>query len=206
MDNAAAKVAGISAPFGKPDYVALLSDPRLELNARGTKLELMERLFESRAFIITQLGLSAEHINGADPFGGVQGIEDDDPITCQVCEGGPSEENPIIKCDGQHEFEVGYHLCCLPSIMIGGVLTPPAMPAAEDDWLCPSCINAGLCIIQAVKGKRKHKSRVQYLVSYVGCADDQDRWEDFQHLKEIAHVRDLIRQFNLQRVHGDGNS
>ena len=36
---------------------------------------------------------------------------EDDPLTCSVCgSGDASEANPIVKCDGEHETEVGTHL------------------------------------------------------------------------------------------------
>ena len=36
---------------------------------------------------------------------------DDDPLACAICcSADASDENPIIKCDGPHSQELGYHL------------------------------------------------------------------------------------------------
>ena len=70
------------------------------------------------------------------------------------------------------------------------------MPAANEDWLCPECVAAGLCIITAVTGKRKHKRKVQYKVSCAG--KEKQEWDDYANLKTIPHVLTLMREFTAQ--------
>ena len=74
------------------------------------------------------------------------------------------------------------------------MLVSPPLPPEEQDWLCPQCVAAGLCIIEAVKGKRTWRGKIQYLVSYVG--NEPDRYEEYQNLRTIPHVVKLMRQYN----------
>ena len=58
------------------------------------------------------------------------GDEEEDPLSCTVCQSGDaSAENPIVKCDGAHETEVGVHLNCMDPMLDGGV--------PKGEWFCP---------------------------------------------------------------------
>ena len=83
-----------------------------------------------------------------------------------ICASGEaSAENPIVKCDGEHSEEVGYHLACL---------NPPLEAAPLDEWFCPSCQDKGLYVVQAIKDKKMMAMRgtgkrcVHYLVEWAG--------------------------------------
>ena len=83
MDAAAAQISAIAHPFGKDQYQALLEHPRVELNSCGTKKELLHRIYQERLFIAAQLSLDRSILDlDTDPYGGVQGDSNDDPITC----------------------------------------------------------------------------------------------------------------------------
>ena len=59
------------------------------------------------------------------------GDEEDDPLACAVCHSeAATSSNPIIKCDGEHHVEVGYHLGCLEPVL-------DEVPV--DEWFCPPC-------------------------------------------------------------------
>ena len=55
-----------------------------------------------------------------------------------------------------------------------------------------------MCIICAVTGKRKHKGKVQYKVSYAG--KEKDEWDDYANLKTIPHALKLMREFTAQQI------
>ena len=109
---------------------------------------------------------------------------------------GPSEGNAIIKCDGDHEFEVGYHISCLPKVPgRGGELLSPIVDLSME-WLCNDCVEAGLFIVSSVKDKRIVRSKVQYLVSYVGYDDSYDKWQSYSHLSQTPAIKEMISKFN----------
>ena len=87
---------------------------------------MMERTFENKDHIINMLKLDRAAILDA-PTDADELVEDeeDDPLTCAVCASGDaSEANPIIKCDGEHDTEVGVHLRCMDPPMDD----PPEVP------------------------------------------------------------------------------
>jgi hypothetical protein len=126
--------------------------------------------------------------------------EEDDPLVCAVCASGDaSADNPIIKCDGEHSEEVGYHLACL---------NPPLEAVPLDEWFCSGCQDKGLYAVQAVKEKktmarinpntrqRTGKKCMHYLVEWAGAQWlGHDTWEPVDQLQG-SHVKDLINAFN----------
>ena len=102
MSRAADSIAGIASPFKAPEYSLLLADERVNLSPRGNAKEMMERIFENRDHIINILALDREDIlNAPTDSGDLVEDEEDDPLTCSVCESGDaSEANPIVKCEG----------------------------------------------------------------------------------------------------------
>ena len=155
-------------------------------------------MFEEKCYIIAQLSLDSIYINDAaldDPYGGVEADGDDDPVDCSICKGPPSVGNPVVKCDGEHVFEIGYHMQCLPKVPgLDGQLGYPALPDDGDDWLCPDCIAKGLYIIKEITGKRMRSGKTQYGVLYAG--DHAVEWCDFAYLRGIPHAKLLITKYN----------
>ena len=141
-------------------------------------MELVERLFEYRDFIISmfQLDMSdvlpAPHVNFDD-------------IPCEVCGiREQSTDNPIILCDGSHGgTKVGYHINCL---------TPPLGYVPDTDWLCPACIANNFELITSVVGKRKKGNRVEYMVHWQG--HDEPTWQLWQDIP--AGSRSLVAEYN----------
>ena len=115
------------------EYLALLEDPRVGLYPLGStkrsRKELLQRIYDNINFICMQLELDQVDVRdtASDPYGGVAGQEDEDPIVCQVCQLGPSLHDVIVKCEEEHEFEVGYHARCLPKVLdpASGALVSP---------------------------------------------------------------------------------
>jgi hypothetical protein len=107
-----------------------------------------------------------------------------------------SEEQPILKCDGVHETEVGYHLDCLPS---GHRLDE--MPADDEEWLCPKCRDGNLWIVAEIRGKKKaHRNNrcVHYLCHWRGYGTDEDTFEPLVNIPQQA--RDMVREFNRKEL------
>ena len=149
LDVASSKVSGIAAPFSKSDAALLLSDPRVELSSRGDFKVLQERIFENREHIIRMLDLDASRIECVPTAAEAAAAEDDDPLLCTVCNGDATELKPILKCDGPHDVEVGYHLDCLPALYVR-----QSLPPDHEAWLCPKCMDANIYILEAVKEKK----------------------------------------------------
>ena len=167
------------------------------LNPRGTKNELLQRIYQEREFIVTQLSLDADELLNLDndPYGGVQGDGNDDPIVCEVCKEGPLPSSAIVKCDGEHEFETGYHISCLPKVQNDA--EEWVLPTVSDthEWLCPVCVINGVLIIEAVKDKRIKRGKTEYLVSYTSSAD---AWQSWSHLSNCGPIiKRLVRDYNL---------
>ena len=94
----------------------MLTDPRIDLSSRGKKRELQERLFVRRAHVCNMLQLSLSEVERVPDAAEQARDEDDDPLACAVClSTDASDANPILKCDGVHDVEVGYHMQCLPA-------------------------------------------------------------------------------------------
>ena len=76
------------------------------------------------------LGLDRSVIEQVPTAAAAAADAEDDPLLCVVCQGDASEEDPILKCDGVHATEVGYHIGCLPEgHRLGSV------PRDDEDWL-----------------------------------------------------------------------
>ena len=94
----------------------MLNDPRIDLSSRGNKRELQERLFEKRLHICNMLNLSLSEVERVPDAAEQARDEDDDPLASAVCAStNASDTNPILKCGGVHDVEVGYHMQCLPA-------------------------------------------------------------------------------------------
>ena len=63
-----------------------------------------------------------------------------------------SEANPIVKCDGEHETEVGTHLECMDPPLDGGV--------PEDAWFCVECQQNSVYQVKAVVAKDPRMKRL----------------------------------------------
>ena len=104
---------GISAtPGTKKDYVALFSDPRLDMNTKSGKfLELPERVVQHREFIIQMLGLDRAQAFSVLPS--ADAGDEIEEIVCEVCKKQDADvDDPIILCDGEHDPPVGLHIRC----------------------------------------------------------------------------------------------
>ena len=91
------------------------------------------------------------------------------------CNGGPNEFGgmPIIKCDGQHEYQTctGRLPCWLLAISCRvGANSEASAPEIDlsVEWLCPVCVAAGLFFVESTKGKR---SRVLGLTGWSAATD-----------------------------------
>ena len=101
---------------------------------------------------------------------------------------GGSDDNPIIKCDGVHDTEVGYHLLCLPERL-------DEVP--KDAWFCPACRDNGLWEVQEVLGKRKRNGRVQYLLRWQAHPTEEfDTWEPLANVPTAS--REMINEFRAK--------
>ena len=92
------------------------------------------------------MGLDVDKIQ-AIPAGGEELVsdEEDDPVVCSECSSGDaSASNPIIKCDGDHSVEVGYHLQCTEL---------DSLP--DGDWFCPTCRAASVWSAEILLDKRR---------------------------------------------------
>ena len=102
---------------------------RTEGARRRRDEDLVQRIFENRNHIINMLKLDRNTILSIPTDAGeLVGDEEDDPLACAICGlEDASADNPIIKCDGEHETEVGVHLRCME---------PPLDAPPEDEWFC----------------------------------------------------------------------
>ena len=128
----ASEVSGIvKKARHKANYVLLLKDKRVDMNDRGTKMELVERLYGQRDFLLEMFQLDRLQVYPSATRTVAQAEVDDD-IECEVCRGKSyTSDNPIILCDVSHSSDRGYHIGCL---------TPPLGYVPEGDWLCPQCV------------------------------------------------------------------
>ena len=137
MTQASAKVVGLASPYSLEDYQLVLTDPRIDLSSRGKKRELQERLFVRRAHVCNMLQLSLSEVERVPDAAEQARDEDDDPLACAVClSTDASDANPILKCDGVHDVEVGYHMQCLPA-------EARLDEVPDNDWFCPMCREKG---------------------------------------------------------------
>ena len=200
MSAAAASIPGIATPFKAPEYRLLLSDPRIDLSSRGSAKEMMERIFERNDHIINMLGIDRAAILKS-PTDAAELVEDeeDDPLTCSVCDSGDaSDANPIVKCDGAHETEVGVHLSCM---------VPPLDELPEGEWFCAKCQAASVYQVNAIVEKRDKMKRlrngartgracVHYRVQWAGRQwEGQDTWEPLESL-QAPRVKAMVSEFN----------
>ena len=201
VQRAAESIAGIASPFGAHEYRMLLSDSRIDLSAFGSTKEMAERIFENRHHIINMLRLNSDSILSVPTDGAmlVDG-EEDDPLTCSVCgSGDASEANPIVKCDGEHETEVGTHLECMDPPLDGGV--------PEDAWFCVKCQQNSVYQVKAVvakdprmkrlvNGQRTGKACVHYKIEWAGEQwAGHDTWEALESLQQ-PRVKEMVSAFN----------
>ena len=121
---------------------------------------------------------------------------DDDPLACSICHSADaSDENPVIKCDGTHQLEVGFHLDCLPE---GAQLDE----IPEDDWFCPQCRTDGVWQADSMRDKKTMvgadgRARVHYLVHWTGYASEDDTWEPLSNLPQQG-ARQLVNTYNAK--------
>ena len=66
--------------------------------------------------------------------------------------GDASAANPIVKCDGEHETEVGVHLRCME---------PPLDAPPEDEWFCAECQEKSLYQVESIVDKREKMKRLR---------------------------------------------
>ena len=180
-----ASVPGISATPGiRDDYVALLSDDRVNLNCRSRKRdELMERIVEHREFIISALQLDRNAVYAVLQAADAGNVDSFEQAPCRVCKKTEFDtDNPFIFCDGNHETPVGYHIGCV------GLNHMPS-----DDWLCPPCVEQDHYVIKSIHGRRKRNGRVEYLVRWMGHGS----WETWQAFQDIPPGnRPLVSRYN----------
>ena len=113
---------------------------------------------------------------------------DDDPLACAICcSADASDENPIIKCDGPHSQELGYHLKCM-----GSDWALDEVP--EEAWYCPACRESGLFEVESVLDKRTHAGKVQYRLHWRGYAIEDASWEPLANIPKQS--MQMIREFN----------
>ena len=160
---------------------------------------LLERIFANRAHILRILNIPQNLVERVPTAGEVANDPDDDPLMCAVCNGDGSEDRPILKCDGLHDVEVGYHLGCLPE---GHKLDD--IPAENVDWLCPQCTSRDFYVVREVLAKETRQLRgapkgrrvVHYKLSWKGYGADHDSWEPLEHIPVSG--REKINAFNLR--------
>jgi hypothetical protein len=203
MSRAAELIDGIASPFKAAEYRLLLSDERIDLSPRGTAKEMMERIFENKDHIINILALDRTTIlNAPTDAGELVEDEEDDPLMCFVCASGDATAaNPIIKCDGEHETEVGVHLGCMD---------PPLDSPPEDEWFCKECQQKSLYQVEAIvdkrdkmkrlrNGQRTGKPCVHYKVKWAGAQwDGHDTWEPCENL-QAPRVKAMVTEYNAAK-------
>ena len=117
MSLVAPKVVGMASPFGIEDYKLLLNDTRITLSDRGTKQVLQLRTFDNRAHIASMLQLDLASVERVPSAAERATGDDDDPLECAICgSADASDENPMLKCDGDHELEVCAHASSPPPL------------------------------------------------------------------------------------------
>ena len=202
LHAASSKVAGVAAPFTGVEAVLLLSDSRIDLSPLGTLKVLLERIYENREHIIRMLGLDASQIERIPTAAEAAADADDDPLLCAVCNGDATPQAPILKCDGDHNTEVGYHLRCLPE-----EYRRDEMPPDDQAWLCPECMDSDLYILEAVLDKKVQPLRqaggrcgkrvVHYQCRWMGYGPEGDTWEPLCNIpKKECDPRGLVSEFN----------
>ena len=179
----APKVAGILKQAKlKANYVHLLKDSRVDMNPRGTMMELVERLYGQRTLLLGMFQLDRLAVF---PSATRTAHAEVDDIECSVCKDTSyTSENPIILCDGNHgESDCGYHVDCL---------CPPLGYVPEGDWLCPKCVAEGHFVMLGVIGKKNHAGHIYYHVLWQG--HDEPIWQAYADIP--AGSRDLVSQYN----------
>ena len=192
MSAAAAKVPGITSPFALDDYRTLLGDARVALPTHGGKKEAMARVFANRQHIANMLQLSLAEIESVPSAAERAESDDDDPLTCAVCgDANASDDNPMLKCDGMHDTEVGYHLRCLP-------VSDELDHVPENDWFCPSCREKSIWQAGAVRGKMKRGKRqlMHYLLHWTGYGSEDDTWEPLANLSTGS--KQMVNAYNAE--------
>ena len=110
---------------------------------------------------------------------------------------------PILKCDGIHETEVGYHLECLPESY-----ALDELPADEQEWLCPQCCDSQMFVVSEVRGKTNKsingKSRVHYLCHWQGYGTDDDTHEPLENIPKES--RAMINEYNKRLREEQGST
>ena len=200
MSRAAESIEGIASPFKAAEYRLLLSDERVNLSPRGTAKEMMERIFDNKDHIINIFTLDRTAIlNAPTDAGELVDDEEDDPLICSVCASGDATEtNPIVKCDGEHETEVGVHLGCMD---------PPMDTVPDDEWFCAKCQEKSIYQVEAIVDKHKAMKRlrnghrtgkpcVHYKVKWVGAQwEGHDTWEPLENLQS-ERVKAMVSEYN----------
>ena len=197
LHEASGKVDGIATPFGRADSAALLNDARIGLSPLGSNKVLLERIYEHREHIIRMLSLQSSKIEQTPSAAEIGNDADDDPLLCKVCDGDASPDRPILKCDGAHSIEVGYHLDCLPPER-----RPEVMPGDNETWLCPECCDKGLYVVAEIRDKktkqleggRPGQRAVHFLCHWCGYDSDADTWEPLCNIPSQA--RHMVTAFN----------
>lgn len=173
----------------------LLNDDRIKLSSLGTGKVLMERVFENREHIARMLQIDLALIESVPSAQATAAENDDDPLVCAVCAEDASEDRPILKCDGIHKTEVGYHLVCLPP-----EYHLEEMPPSESEWLCPKCCASDLWVVKEIRGKCERsfngKRVVHYLCHWQGYGTDEDTYEPLAHIPKEA--RAMTNAFNAK--------
>ena len=192
LHAAAAKISGIASPLARRECCLLLEDERIGLSPHGPFKVLMERIFENREHIMSMLGIDQAFVETTPSAEEMSKEADDDPLLCAVCMGDASEARPILKCDGVHATEVGYHLDCLPN---GHTLDE--LPSDDQDWLCPECRESNLYVVHSIRGKKQSYNgvqRVHYLCHWEGYDTDVDTYEPLENIPKQA--RAMIKEYN----------
>eukprot|EP00976_Prorocentrum_cordatum_P091326 1188480-Prorocentrum_minimum.AAC.3 len=130
-----AKVPGmVKKAKHKASYVLLLQDSRVDMNHRGTLMELIEWLYgQERDFLLSMSGLDRLQVYRAATRTAHAKVDDIENHVCK--DKSYTSENPIVLCDGDHgKSDCGYHIGCL---------CPPLEYVPEEDWLYVSSVCGG---------------------------------------------------------------
>lgn len=156
----------------------MIKDPTLggTTSTKGTKTEVVRRVFSMREFIMAVYKLDAAVVYPP----ALEEVK-----VCSKC-AGPEEDsdNQLIQCVAMCDKSL-FHMKCAEVDHIPG------------EWLCAPCIKDGVYVIKFVLDKRIQNGTTWYKVVWLGHEQGQPEW---QKVKDVPPgSRYLINDFNAER-------